>query len=104
MRLTADEVRDIAALARVAMSGDEIERMRDQMSNILDQFDILQRVDTKGVEPTGHSADVETVMREDEVFPSQDREDTLANAPVREQDFIRVRAVLEGQSPGAGEA
>ena len=95
MRLTTEEMRHLAALARVGMSDEEVERMRDQMSGILGHFDVLQDVDTEGVEPTGHSMDLESVMREDEVRESVSREDALANAPHREGDFLRVRAVLE---------
>ncbi len=95
MRLTSDEVRHIAALARVAMTDGEIERMRDQLSNILGHFDVLQEVDTTDVEPTGHSAGLETVMRDDIAHVSLSRDDVLANAPRSEDGFIRVRAVLE---------
>ena len=95
MRLTEEEVRHIALLARIGMTGDEIERMRDQMSRILDHFDVLQAVDTDGVEPTGHSADLESVLRDDEVEASSRIEDILANAPQRESDFIKVKAVLD---------
>ena len=94
-RITSDEVRHLALLCRVAMSDDDVELMREQMSNILDNIDALNQVDTDGVEPTGHSVDLVSVMREDVVAPSTDREDALANAPRREGDFIRVRAVLE---------
>jgi aspartyl-tRNA(Asn)/glutamyl-tRNA(Gln) amidotransferase subunit C len=95
MRLSIEEVRHIALLARVAMTEAELERMRDEMSNILDHFDVLQQVDTEGVEPTAHTADVRSVMRDDEVRPSATKEDVLSNAPRREDDFLRVRAVLE---------
>ena len=95
MRLTSEEIRHLATLARIGMTEQEVERMRDEMSSILDHFDVLQDVDTEGVEPTGHSADLESVMREDEARESASREDALANAPHREDDFIRVRAVLE---------
>ena len=95
MRLSIEEVRHIALLARVAMTDEELERMRDQMSNILEHFDVLQQVDTEGVEPTGHFADLESVMRDDEVRASASKEDVFANAPRREDDFLRVRAVLE---------
>ena len=95
MRITTEEVRHIAALARVGMTDEEVERMRGQLSNILEQFDTLGEVDTEGVEPTGHSVDVETVMRDDRVEPSSDREDALSNAPHRQGDLIRVKAVLE---------
>lgn len=95
MRLSIEEVRHLALLARVAMSDEEIELMRDQMTNILDHFEVLKEVDTENVEPTRHSVDVETVMREDEIRPSCDKDAVLANAPHREGDFLRVKAVLE---------
>ena len=95
MRLTDEEVRHVAALARVAMTDDEVELMRSQLSNILDHVDVLNQVDTEGVEPTGHSVDVTSVMRDDNVSESAQLEDVLANAPSTHDDFIRVKAVLE---------
>ena len=94
-RITSDEIRHLAALCRIAMSDDEVGAMREQMSNILDNIDILNRVDTRGETPTGHSVDLVSVMREDEARDSIPLEDALANAPNREGDFIRVRAALE---------
>ena len=95
MRLTTEQVRHVALLARLGMSDEETEVMRDQLSNILDQFEVLECVDTEGVEPTGHSADIDSVTRADEVTPSRPREDILRNAPRTEADFVRVRSVLE---------
>ena len=95
MALNSEEVRHIAVLARVGMSDDEIERMRDEMSHILENFDVLSQVDTEGVEVTGHVAGLTTVMRKDEIARSSPVEDVLSNAPSKESDFIRVRAVFE---------
>ena len=94
-RITSDEIRHLAALCRIAMSDDAVGAMREQMSNILDNIDVLNRVDTRGVTPTGHSVDLVSVMREDEARDSIPLEDALANAPNRDGDFIRVRAALE---------
>ena len=94
-RLTMEEVRHIALLARVGMTDDEAERMRGQLSDILAQVEALSRVDTGELEPTGHSVDLLSVMREDVARASPAREDALANAPNREGELIRVRAVLE---------
>ena len=94
-QISSDDVRHLALLCRVAMSDDDVAVMRDQMSDILNGISILNQVDTEGVEPTGHSVDLVSVMRDDEVAPSTDIEDILANAPAREGDFIRIRAVLE---------
>ena len=94
MRLTTEEVRYVALLARVGMTYEEAERMRDELSHILDQFEALDKVDTTDVDPTGHSADLESVMRDDEVKPREPREEMLRNAPRRDGDFVRVKAVL----------
>ena len=56
---------------------------------------VVDQVDTDGVEPTGHSVDLTSVMRDDEATESLPIDDMLANAPAREEDLIRVRAVLE---------
>ncbi len=95
MKLSREEVLRIARLARVALTEDEITRMSEQLSNLLEHFEVLQRVDTEGVPPTAQSVTLQSVMRKDEVAPSLPPEDVLANAPRREGDYFRVRAVLE---------
>ncbi|MDE2717888.1 MAG: Asp-tRNA(Asn)/Glu-tRNA(Gln) amidotransferase subunit GatC [Chloroflexota bacterium] len=95
MALTSDEVRHIALLARVGMTDDEIEVMREQLSGILEHFQVLQQVDTDGVEPTAHSVETQTVLRDDEPLDCVLLDNALANAPHRDGDFVRVRAVLD---------
>ena len=95
MKLSREEVLHIARLARVALTEEEISRLSQQLSNILENFEILQQVDTSDVPPTAQSVTLQSVMREDEVAPSFPPEDILANAPRREGDWFRVRAVLE---------
>jgi len=95
MALTSEEVRYVARLARVALSDEEVERLREQISGILDHFTLLNEIDTEGVEPTAQTFDMTNVEREDEALPSREREEVLANAPRREDGYFRVRAVLE---------
>ncbi|HUT67863.1 MAG TPA: Asp-tRNA(Asn)/Glu-tRNA(Gln) amidotransferase subunit GatC [Dehalococcoidales bacterium] len=95
MKLSREEVLHIARLARVGLTEDEITRLSEQLSNILENFEILQKVDTTDVPPTAQSVALQSVMREDKVAPSLPPEDILANAPRREGDCFRVRAVLE---------
>lgn len=95
MKLTREEVLHIARLARLGLTDAEVDRLREQLSNILENFEILQQVDTKDVPPTAQSIALQNVMRKDEVTPSLPPEDILANAPRREGDCFRVRAVLE---------
>ncbi len=95
MTLTSDDVRHIALLARVGMTDDEIEVMREQLSGILEHFQVLQQVNTEKVEPTAHSVETHAVLRDDEARQSVSKDDALANAPHRDGDFVRVRAVLD---------
>lgn len=95
MPLSREDVLHVARLARIALSDDEVERFRTQLSDILDHFDVLRQIDTEGVPPTAHTLDLVNVERDDEVRPSMPVEDVLRNAPAREGDLFRVRAVLE---------
>ena len=89
------QVQHIAALARIALTDAETEALTRQLSDILDQFQTLQNLDTAGVEPTAHAAGLDTVLRDDEPAAPLDVADTLRNAPRRHGDFFRVRAVLD---------
>ncbi len=95
MRLSREEVVHIAALARIAMTDAEIEKAREQLSNILENFKVLEDVDTTNVPPTAQSISLQTVTREDIPEPSLSQEEVLANAPDREGEFFKLRAVLE---------
>ena len=95
MALTADEVRYIARLARVGLTEEEVERLRDELSHILDHFAILSKIDTDDVPPTAHVVEMSNVWRDDVPRPSAPREEVLANAPREQDGFIRVRAVLD---------
>ena len=93
--LTIEEIKQISVLTRIAMTDNELDLMRTQMSAILDSVAILNQVDTENVEPTGHSVDVKSVMRDAEKQDSLTQEATVFNARQREGSFIRIRAVLE---------
>ena len=95
MRMMKEEVRHIALLARVGMTDGELEELGTQMSRILDHFDHLQEVDTREIEPTGHSSDLIADLRNDVVKESQPEESIMANVPQREAGFVRIKSVLE---------
>ena len=95
MALTAEEVRYIATLARVGLDDDEVERLRGELSAIIDHFAVINEVDTEDVPPTSQSFDTTNVEREDVTAPSAPRDEVLANAPRRDGDYFRVRAVLD---------
>ncbi len=95
MSLTPEQVRHIARLARLGLEDAEVDRFASQLSEILDYFERLRQVDTEGVPPTAHTLPLHNVFRDDQPAPSMDPEQTLANAPQREDDLFRVRAVLD---------
>ena len=95
MAITREEVRHVAMLFRMSLSEEEIARLQQQLSQIIDYFQVLQQVNTESVPPTSHTLPLENVMRDDEPRPSYPAEDILANAPLSEDGFFRVRAVLE---------
>jgi len=95
MAITREEVQHIAMLFRMSLSEEEMAKFEQQLSQIIDYFQVLQQIDTEGVPPTSHTVSLENVMRADEPRPSYPTEDILANAPFSERGFFRVRAVLE---------
>ena len=94
MLLSREEVEHIALLARVGMTEEDLETFGGQLSHILEQFNVLEEVDTEGVPPTSHTVDVSSVFRDDEDRPSLPSQDVLANAPRRDDDYFRVKPVL----------
>ncbi|MBA7648789.1 Glutamyl-tRNA(Gln) amidotransferase subunit C [subsurface metagenome] len=95
MKLTGQDVLHIARLARLGLTETELERFREQLSNILENFEILQQVDTSNIQPTAQSIALQNIVRDDEVAASLPPSQILANAPKKDGNFFRVRAVLE---------
>jgi aspartyl-tRNA(Asn)/glutamyl-tRNA(Gln) amidotransferase subunit C len=99
MRLTHDEVRHVAELAKLHLTESEVEQYAEQLSAILDYAQLLQAVDTSGVPPTPFVLPLENVMREDAAEPGLTSAVALANAPDSQDGFFRVRAVFDEESP-----
>ena len=95
MGLTRAEVEHIAKLARVALSEEDKVKFEEQLSEILDHFDVLRQLDTDDVPPTAHTLPLENVFSPDQARDSLPPDDILANAPRSEDGLFRVRAVLE---------
>jgi aspartyl-tRNA(Asn)/glutamyl-tRNA(Gln) amidotransferase subunit C len=90
-----EQVLHVAKLARLRLSDEEVDRMSDELSSILEHVERINELDLEGVEPTSHVVDVENVLRPDEPRPSLPRERALENAPEATDDGFRV------PSPGA---
>jgi len=94
MALTLADVEHVADLARLGLSADEKERMREQLSSILEHIAVLQQLDTDQIPPTAQVNSLVNVLRDDDVTPSLSQAEALRNAPESHDGFIEVRAVL----------
>jgi aspartyl-tRNA(Asn)/glutamyl-tRNA(Gln) amidotransferase subunit C len=93
--ISREDVVHVAALARLGLTDEEIDRMQGQLNRILEAVGELQAVDTSSVGPTAQVIALENVMREDVVRAGIGREAALANAPLREGSLLRVPVILE---------
>jgi aspartyl-tRNA(Asn)/glutamyl-tRNA(Gln) amidotransferase subunit C len=93
-RITADDVRKVADLARLALPEEKIATYTGQLERILDYVAHLEAVDTTDVAPTTRAVEVVNVTRDDRVEATPVREELLNQAPQREGDFFRVPKIL----------
>jgi len=85
----------IAELSRLELQCGEKQAMTAQLEQIIAYMDVLNKLDTDGVEPMSHVFPVKNVLREDEVEPSQDRGALLAGAPVPDEEAFLVPKAVE---------
>ena len=90
MEISRDEVLHVARLARLALTDEEVERFRVQLSAILEAVGKVSELDLEGIPPTSHPLDLVNVWGEDEPHESLPRDGAFANAPAREGDLFRV--------------
>jgi len=93
--ITRDEVRRVAALARLCLEPDEEERLTADLDHILEAFARLQTLDTRDVTPTAHVDDFGAELRADEVCNPAADESLLTNAPARSGRLFRVPKIIE---------
>ena len=95
MKLSHEEVKHIALLVKLGLSETETEKFRHQLSDILENIEILNQIDISNLSPTAQSISLQNVLRADEVKDSYPVEDILANAPQQDSSCFKVKAVLE---------
>jgi len=95
MKLSKEQVLHIARLSKLGLTENEVEKMSEQLSNILENFEILNKVDTTGIPPTAQPNALTNVLKDDVVKPSLPQDEVLANAPQRDGDYFKVKVVLE---------
>ncbi len=95
MSLTRTEVQHIAELAKLQLTEAEEALYQEQLSDILDNIQRLNTLDTEAIPPTATVLPLRSIMRADVARPSLPVEDILANAPARAGDAFEVRVILE---------
>lgn len=100
MRLSIADVEHVAELARLGLDQTEKERLRDQLSSILDHISALNDVETESIPPTAQVNALVNVLRSDDPRPSLPVDTVLANAPRQSDDMFEVHAVLTNDDTG----
>ena len=95
MKITTEMVDYISTLSRLKLPEEEKEKMTGELEQILAYMDVLDGLDTSGVEPMSHVFPLKNVLRSDEVVPSGDRAALLANAPVPDEETFLVPKTVE---------
>jgi len=95
MKISNEEVKHIAKLAKLSLSDEEVEKYSKDLGDIATFVEQLNEIDISGVEPTAHILDKKNVFRKDEKKESFPREQILKNAPSKEAGCISVPKVVE---------
>ncbi|MCK1216801.1 Asp-tRNA(Asn)/Glu-tRNA(Gln) amidotransferase subunit GatC [Streptococcus uberis] len=95
MKISEEEVRHVATLSKLAFSEEETSQFAKTLTKIVDMVELLNEVDTEGVAITTTMADRKNVMRPDLAQAGTNREDLFKNVPEKENNFIKVPAILE---------
>lgn len=94
MSIVIDDVRHVAALACLPLSGDELKRFTSELARIVEYVEMLSEVDTDGVEPAVRTGGRENPLRPDQVGETLTHEEALGNAPESESGQFRVPGFL----------
>lgn len=95
MKITKEEVEYVAHLARLEFSESEKDKFTGQLNDILMYMEMLNQIDTAGVEPMSHAIGQKNAFREDRIQECLSQEAALQNAPDPRGDFFRVPKVIE---------
>ncbi|MGE0609465.1 MAG: Asp-tRNA(Asn)/Glu-tRNA(Gln) amidotransferase subunit GatC [Pirellulales bacterium] len=94
MSLTRKDVEKVSLLGRLRLSEAELDTMTTQLGQIVGYMEMLNELDTTGIEPMAHAVEVSNIFRPDEVRPSLTSQEALSNAPAQDEGFYLVPAVL----------
>lgn len=95
MKLSIDEVKKAAKLANLNLTEKEELEYSNQLSQILDYVDTIEKVDTSGIEPTFNVSGKETVLAPDRPSESLTQKEVLQNAPNSKNNYFITKGVFE---------
>ncbi|MCC8016853.1 MAG: Asp-tRNA(Asn)/Glu-tRNA(Gln) amidotransferase subunit GatC [Clostridiales bacterium] len=95
MQITPDLIKYLESLARISLTEDEEKKVGTQLQDILTYIDMLNELDTNGVEAMSHSFPVTNVFRKDVIKPSMLPEEIVANAPESSDGAFVVPKTVE---------
>ncbi|MGK0461557.1 MAG: aspartyl-tRNA(Asn)/glutamyl-tRNA(Gln) amidotransferase subunit C [Candidatus Azotimanducaceae bacterium] len=95
MKVDAELVKNVAALAQLKISEADLANTITSLTDVLDLVDEMQTVDAEGLEPMSNPLDAKQTMRADEVTESNQRERFQKTAPSVERGFFLVPRVIE---------
>lgn len=98
--LTKEQVEHVALLGRLELSDAEKETYATQLSDILEYFEALNKIDTENIPPTAHVLPIKNVFREDKVSEHLDNEMALANAPAKEGTVLKYPGLYRCMAGG----
>jgi aspartyl-tRNA(Asn)/glutamyl-tRNA(Gln) amidotransferase subunit C len=94
-KLSRDDILKLAALSKLRLSDEEIERLQGELAEILDYVKQLDEVDTKGLSPTYQVSGLKNVFRKDEIKDyGYKKDELLKNAPALQDGQFKVKRVL----------
>ncbi|WP_099466516.1 Asp-tRNA(Asn)/Glu-tRNA(Gln) amidotransferase subunit GatC [Konateibacter massiliensis] len=93
--ITDETIEYVGILAKLELSEEEKEQAKKDMTNMLNYIDMLNELNTEGVEPMSHVFPVHNVFREDVIVNGDDREKILANAPQKKDGSFQVPKTVE---------
>ena len=93
-RISSNEVKKVAQLARLELNESEIQQHAEQLENILDYIKQLEKIDTENISCTTRAIEVANVLRKDKKKDYENTEELLDLAPSRENQFFKVPKII----------
>mgnify|MGYP001607145696 CR=1 FL=1 len=92
--LTEEQIKHVAKLAKLEISDVEVEKFQRQLSEVLEYFNILNEVDTRGIEPTSQVTGLENVFRRDQAQLGQTQEEALSGTSSKDKGMFKVEKII----------